>query len=223
MLARLRLYQALKRDILSGRYRMGERLPVGDLALQHGVSKTPVREALSSLQHEGLVRTVPRVGYFVAEMSVERVQDLFQLRLILEGASAELAAEHITETELLQLERIPCSWVLADMDSCLAYLADNRAFHCGVAAASRNSVLSELVGRLLDQTQALLLWELELRNHPEEFADEHRQLVRALRSHDGTLARRAMVRAIETTRQTLLGTIMGDSRFPIASTDGAAN
>ena len=202
---------------------MGQRLPVGSLALQHGVSKTPVGEALSSLQHEGLVRTVPRVGYFVAEMSLEQVQNLFQLRLILEGASAELAARHITDQELLDLERIPCSWVLGNVDSCLQYLADNRAFHCGIAAAARNSELMELVGKILDQTQALLLWELQLRNRPAEFADEHRQLVASLRSHDGVQARQAMVQAIETTRQALLGTLMAGTSLPIVSADKTAH
>ena len=86
MLVRERLYQEIKRDILSGVFRMGDRLPVEALAAQHRVSKTPVREALSSLEHEGLVQIVPRVGYFVAQLTVQDVQELFQLRLILEGA-----------------------------------------------------------------------------------------------------------------------------------------
>jgi len=217
MLVRERVYHELKEDILSGAYRMGERLLVADLAKQHGVSKTPVREALSILQQERLVRIVPRVGYFVAHMTVEEVQNLFQLRLILEGASAELAAQHITESELLQLERIPCSWVIGDTDSYLRYLADNRQFHLRVAEATRNSHLADLVGNLLDTTQGLLLWELQLRNQPEEFADEHRQLVIALRNHDGVLARRVMHEAIERTRQALLQAVLGGMRLPIAS------
>lgn len=217
MLLRERVYHELKKDVLSGAFRMGERLLVADLAEQQGVSKTPVREALSILQQEGLVRIVPRVGYFVAHMTVEEVQNLFQLRLIVEGASAELAAQHITEPELLQLEQIPCSWVVGDMDSYLKYLADNRRFHFRVAKATRNSHLADLVGNLLDKTQGLLLWELQLRNRPEEFADEHGQLVVALRNHDGVLAQRVMHEAIERTRQALLQAVLSGMRLPIAS------
>lgn len=200
---------------------MGDRLPVRDLAEQYGVSKTPVREALGALQHEGLVEIVPRVGYFVSHMTVEEVHNLFQLRLILEGASAELAAKHITEQELLELEKIPCSWVTGDIDSYLQYLEDNHEFHCRVAMATRNKHLADLVRGLLDKMQGLLLWELELRNRPEEFADEHRQLLAALRKHDGVLARQVMEEAIETTREALLQAVMEGLRLPIVSRGSA--
>jgi DNA-binding GntR family transcriptional regulator len=196
---------------------MGAKLSVPDLALQHGVSKTPVREALSTLQHEGLVDILPRIGYFVSHMSIEEVQNLFQVRLILEGASAELAARNITEHELLDLERIPCHWTAGDLDSYLQYLKDNRAFHLKIASATRNKHLTELVAGLLDKMQGLLLWELEIRNQPEEFADEHRQLLIALRERNGVLARRAMELAIEKARQALLAAVMDSAQLPIVS------
>ncbi len=217
MLARDRVYREIKEDILSGMYRMGERLPVDDLAAQNGVSKTPVREALSALQYEGLVEIVPRVGYFVSHMTVKEVQNVFQLRLILEGASAEVAATHITEQELLELSSIPCSWVTGDIDSYLKYLADNREFHCKVALATRNRHLADLIGGLLDKMQGLLLWELQLRNRPEEFADEHRQLLEALRRHDAVLARQDMEAAIEKTQAALLDAIVRGLSLPIES------
>jgi DNA-binding GntR family transcriptional regulator len=204
MLIRERVYEAVKRDILSGIYRMGERLPVSDLAEQYGVSKTPVREALSALQYEGIVDIIPRVGYFVSHMSMEEVQNLFQLRLILEGASAQLAADHITDQELLELEDIPCSWTADDLDSHLQYLKDNREFHLRIALATRNRPLAGLVAGLLDRMQGLLLWELELRNWQEEFADEHWQLLAALKARHGDLARAVMEEAIHNMKETVL-------------------
>ena len=105
-------------------------------------------------------------------MTVQDVQNLLQLRLVVEGASAELAAQCITEEELLELEQVPCSWVTGDLDSYVQYLKDNRAFHVKVALATGNQDLADLVSSLLDKMQGLLLWELELRNRPEEFADE---------------------------------------------------
>jgi DNA-binding GntR family transcriptional regulator len=209
MLVRERLYLEIKRDILSGVFRMGDRLPVEELAAQHQVSKTPVREALSSLEHEGLVQTVPRVGYFVAQLTVQGVQELFQLRLVLEGASAQLAAASVTQLELDRLDLIPCDWVLGDMDSYLGYLSDNRKFHCGVAEASGNRQLVDLVGKVLDRMQGMLLWELELRNRPSELADEHRQLILALRRRDGGQARAIMEAAILEMQTTLMDTVFG--------------
>lgn len=216
MLVRHRVYREIKKDILSGIYRMGERLPVDDLAAQHDVSKTPVREALSALQHEGLVEIVPRVGYFVSHMTVKEVQDLFQLRLILEGASAQLAAEHIAEHELLELERIPCNWTFGDPDSHLQYLQDNREFHLRIALATRNKHLADVVGRVLDKMQGLLLWELELRDRPEELADEHGQLLAALSRRDGSLARQVMEAAIEKMREAILQAILKEGELSIS-------
>lgn len=217
MLVRDRVYGEIKKDILSGLYRMGERLPVDDLAAQHGVSKTPVREALSALQYEGLVDIVPRVGYFVSHMTVKEVQDLFQLRLILEGASAQLAADHIAENELLELEGVPCNWTFRDPDSYLQYLQDNREFHLRIALATRNKHLAEVIGGLLDKMQGLLLWELELRNRPEELADEHGQLLAALRKRDGSLARQVMEDAIKKMREAILQAILAEGGLSISS------
>jgi DNA-binding GntR family transcriptional regulator len=221
MLARERVYRAIKKDVLSGVHRMGERLPVDELAEQYGVSKTPVREALSALEHEGLVDIVPRVGYFVAQMTVGEVRNLFQIRRILEGASAEIASQTITEVELSALAEIPCNWDTGDIDSYLQYLEDNKEFHCRVAMATRNQHLAELVSSILDQMQGLLLWELELRNRPEEFADEHQQLLNALRRRDGVTARKAMEAAIHSSQQTLLEAVVGGLDLPIVSADSA--
>jgi DNA-binding GntR family transcriptional regulator len=183
------------------------------------VSNTPVREALSALQYEGIVDIVPRVGYFVSHMSIEEVQDLFQLRLILEGASAQLAADQITEQELLELEDIPCSWTADDVDSRLQYLKDNREFHLRIALATRNRPLAGLVAGLLDKMQGLLLWELELRNWPEEFADEHWQLLAALKARDGLLAREVMERAIHNMKDTVLEALAARGKLFTESAD----
>jgi len=217
MLARQKAYHAIKDDILSGVHRMGEQLAVQDLASQYGVSKTPVREALGALQHEGLVNIIPRVGYFVSHMSVEEVQNLFQVRLILEGASAELAARYISQQELIDLEQIPCTWTSGDIDSYLQYLRDNRRFHLTIASATRNQHLCELVAGLLDKMQGLFLWELEVRNRPEEFDDEHHQLLTALKEHNGIAARKAMELAIEKAQKALLTAVLDRAQLPVVS------
>jgi len=217
MLMREQVYEAIKNDILSRTYRMGERLSPNDLAEKHRASKTPVKEALRMLEHEGLVKAIPRVGYFVSHMTLQDVQDLFQLRLILEGASAELAAQHITKQELQELETIPCCWQTGDLDTYHQYLRDNRTFHVKVAEATRNDELAELVGSVLDRMHSLLLWELELRNRPEEFAQEHHDLFEALAKRDGPLARELMEDAIEKAREALLAAVIEGARLPVLS------
>lgn len=214
-LLREQVYQELKTDILAGLYGVGERLSVDGLAKKHKVSKTPVKEALNALQREDLVDIIPRVGYFVSQLTVKDIQDIFELRLIVEAASAEMAARTITDEELHYLENMHSSYVSGESDSYWQYLQENREFHCRVALATRNIWLADVVGRLLDQMRRLLLLRLDLRDCADEMVGEHRQLVAALRRKDSALARRVMVGAIDSARQAVLEAIMSGARCPI--------
>ena len=214
-LLREQVYQELKADILAGLYGVGERLSLDELAKKHKVSKTPVKEALNALQKEDLVDIIPLVGYFVSQLTVKDVQDIFQLRRIVEAASAEMAARTITDEELLYLENMHSSYVSGDSDSYREYLQQNREFHCRVAMATRNRWLAEVVGRLLDQMQRLLLLRLDLRDAADEMVREHGQLVAALRAKDSALARKHMVNAIDNARQAVLEAILNGARCPI--------
>ena len=217
LLLRDQVYQSIKSDILSGRYHLGERLLVDELATEYQVSKTPAREALSTLQNEGLITIISRVGYFVAHMTVKEAQDLFDLRLILETASAEMAARKATEQDLSYLENVSCTYVLGDVNSHLQYLKDNREFHYRLALATGNNSLAEAVGSVLDQMHSLLFLEARLFDRAEQFQDEHHQLVQALRNRDSEESKRAMVEAIENSRRAMLDAIMRGARLPISS------
>jgi DNA-binding GntR family transcriptional regulator len=99
-LLRGKVYQKIKRDILSGVYQPGEQLSANQLADHYQVSATPVREALNALEQEDFIEVIPRVGFFVARITIKDIRDMFEYRIILEGASAEMAARSITEEEL---------------------------------------------------------------------------------------------------------------------------
>ena len=147
---REQVYQETKNDIITGVHGAGEKLSLDRLAEKYQVSKTPIREALNALQHEGLVEIMPRVGYFVSQMTIKDLQDIFELRLIIESASAEMAARNITDAEVTYLEDMHSSFVLGDIDSYWQYLKENREFHYRVALATQNKWLAGVVGRLLD-------------------------------------------------------------------------
>ena len=83
---------ALRDAILSGQFKPGAVLNEKELAERLGVSKTPIREGLSLLEHEGLIQTIPRRGYIVTPITVQHIHELFDLRIILESAAAEQAA-----------------------------------------------------------------------------------------------------------------------------------
>src|SRR5918999_630461 len=131
-----RAYESLKQDILTCLLRPGTQIFEGELAARYGTSKTPVREALNLLGQEGLVQVLPRRGYLVAPITLRDVQEVFQLRLLLETAAAELAAEHITEEGLRQLRAlVAVRYTYRDRASYARFLRANRDFHIAVAQA----------------------------------------------------------------------------------------
>ena len=205
-----RAYEALKQDILTCELAPGAQIFEGELAARYGTSKTPVREALNLLGQEGLVEVLPRRGYLVAPVTLRDVQEVFQLRLLLETAAAELAAEHITEEGLRQLRAlVAVRYTYRDRASYSRFLRANRAFHIAVAEASGNQRLAAFVGKLLEDMERILHLGLDLRDSAEEMAAEHAELVDALLRGDGALARHVVTDQLQTSRKRVLEALVG--------------
>ncbi|MFH0726484.1 MAG: GntR family transcriptional regulator [Pseudomonadota bacterium] len=102
---RKRVYEHLKTAILSSLLGPEERLTEEHLAEMMGVSRTPVREALHKLESEGLIQPLETRGFIVSGYSKEEVEELFEIRAILEGYALRIISERITEESLHQLER----------------------------------------------------------------------------------------------------------------------
>ncbi len=102
--AREKVYEYLRKQILEGRLNPGEKLAEEHLAKKLGVSRTPVREALHKLGTEGLIKPRTKRGFLVSRDSKEEVEELFELRSILEGYTLRLASRTISEERLKELE-----------------------------------------------------------------------------------------------------------------------
>lgn len=98
-----RVYEAIKEAIQSLKLRPGGMLAIGNLADQLGVSRTPVREALLILEREGLVTIVPQKGAYVAAISARDVEEIMELRIVLEGYAARVAAARVTPEDLARI------------------------------------------------------------------------------------------------------------------------
>jgi DNA-binding GntR family transcriptional regulator len=140
-----RIYKKIRRSIILGCRKPGERLSVPRLAKHYGTSITPVREALQMLSQEGLVATKPHSGFFVAQITLKQLRDMLDLREILEVASVERAAKRITEKQFEQLERIHAERSGDDEP------AKNCRFHALIAQASGNQELAEMLVHLYDR------------------------------------------------------------------------
>lgn len=207
-LLRGKVYQKIKRDILSGVYQPGEQLSANQLADHYQVSATPVREALNALEQEDFIEVIPRVGFFVARITIKDIRDMFEYRIILEGASAEMAARSITEEELNYIARISSDYEIGNNESYLEYLENNREFHLSIAKASRNKFLAQAVAMMLDQTQRLVFIGIGSAQHTDEILQAHPRLVQALREGDAEVARAIMIEGILAARNAAIEQII---------------
>ncbi|WP_203595965.1 FCD domain-containing protein [Actinomadura bangladeshensis] len=191
-----RVYTRLRADILDGVHPPGARLGEAELAEQTGSSRTPVREALRRLEVEGLVEVLPHRGARVPDWTPEDLEEIYDLRMLLEGAAARRAATRIEPkdtgrmAELCDLmEESAASGDGQDLDR-VAEL--NAEFHGIVRAAAAST---RLVSMLNAVVQLPLVMRTFHRYSPDDLARSsahHRELVAALRAADGTWAESVM-------------------------------
>jgi len=201
------VYFELRRRIMSGELVPGTQLSPPDLAERYGVSRTPVRDALHALAQEGLVAVEPRRGYFVSRITVRDVEDIFEFRLVLETACAELATPRISEALIDRLAHLSSRYVAGDIESYKAYLEENRQFHLAVAQATGNRLLTDALMRVFDQMQRFLVLRLDLSDDADNMLAEHYLLLDAFRQRDAARAKEAMGVAIEHARDAVLESI----------------
>jgi DNA-binding GntR family transcriptional regulator len=177
----------IRGQILDGKLRPGERLVEDKLSVELGVSRVPVREALLGLAMEGLVRLEPRRGATVAEITPEIVAELVEVRALLEGLNARLAARRhdpeIVASLRATLARGNAAATTGSPDQ-LARL--NAEFHERLAEASRNSVLSEVMRGLRERTS--LAFAINGRARALEDWQEHAGILAAVIEGDEELA-----------------------------------
>lgn len=145
--------EQIRGQILSGKLRPGERLVEDRLSAELGVSRVPVREALLGLSVEGLVNLEPRRGASVVEISPETVAELVEVRALLEGLNARLAARRHDPAIVAELsDALRRGNAAAGSGSAEQLTRLNAEFHDLLAIASRNAVLSGIMRSLRERT-----------------------------------------------------------------------
>src|ERR1700736_458108 len=146
----------LRHAILSGRLKPGERLVEERLADELGVSRNPVREAIRALASEGLIEVTARRGAAVATMTEQEVRETIELRALLEGQNARLAARRHDQQIIKRIETVLNKGSAAVAAKRFDQLFDlNQLFHKELAAAGQNTVLGDLLQKLRERTSML--------------------------------------------------------------------
>lgn len=143
---RQKVYEYLKDAIFFGDYKPGDRLVESEIGKSIGTSRTPVREALHTLEREKLVSSIPRVGYVVNEISVEDFDELCEIRIVLEGLAFKWAMEKKSKRLISDLRKnVSKAEKLIKAGDIASFIEVDTAFHDIVANLAGNEHLIELI------------------------------------------------------------------------------
>jgi len=187
------LRDQLEQDIVTGRFKPGERLDEQSLASRFGVSRTPIREALMQLASIGMVDLQPHRGAFVASLSLKEIIERFEMMAALEGMCGALAARRITDEQRSNLvEAHEACAEAAKSGSIDSYYYANKSFHQAIYDACNNSYLAEQARALHTRLQPYRRLQLRARHRVSNSLDEHKSIVEAILAGDSAKAERQL-------------------------------
>lgn len=182
MTAQERTLTALRGDILSGTLAPGQQLVQENVADRYGVSRVPVREALQLLTSEGLVSHVPNRGYFVTELSVTDLEEVYRLRQILEAEALRAAVPALRDDDVTEVRRL-AEEVQQAPD--LVTLTDaNRRFHFALFNAAGMPRLTRLLRQLWDASDVYRALYFGQSSNRDRVAAEHAEMLDAIAARD---------------------------------------
>lgn len=177
------VYNAIRDSLRNGEYRPGDRLREEEVAQRLNVSRTPVREALGRLQARRLLEVAGGRGLVVRRLEVGDVMELYTMREIIEGASARLAADHASATEIDALHDLNGAFEAA-VDDPAEMFRVNRLFHAAIYRAARNRYLDFALDEIQDSISLLGSTTFVVQQRVAVAGGEHRAIIDAITRRD---------------------------------------
>ena len=180
-----KVYRILKERIIKGDLAQGSKLFEAKIAEQLGVSRTPVREAIRELAAEGFVKISPNQGVEISNISIEDIQEVLQIRAVLEGLAAKLAATKITKEKIKKLENINKNMEkYARKDDIFNVIRESEKFHGLILDICENNRLIRIRKNLDEQIHRYRSISLNIPGRPEYALEEHKKITEALKQGD---------------------------------------
>lgn len=202
---REKVYEAVKEFVVNNEVPPGNKINEDSLAIDLGVSKTPVREALSKLAHEGIVQIIPNRGSFKVKLSREDIYEVMLIREALEGVCVRLSAKHANERVIRSLKAIFDEFEAKDLEKDFSrYSHAHQKFHALIHQTSKSPRLIRILQSMYDLTHMLRVQYFSNPERVKMSLQTHRDLIDALQKKDGELAEKIRRHAIRSAYESLI-------------------
>ena len=203
---RQQVYEQIKNDIIMCALMPGDPLSENELVERFKMSRTPIREALTSLVQDGLVEYTPNRGFTVTTVSIMDINEIFEARIFIEKELFRMAIKKMSDAEIDQLE--VQSRVQGDPrspDYAETFLEANLKFHLMLAAAGKNSRLLWYYEMLMNEAQRLFYMDITLHQNDFQWGHGHEGIIQALRNRDEATGMKVITDTLEKARKRVLG------------------
>lgn len=184
---RAQIVDSIKAAIATGRLKPGEKISETKLSLDLGISRTPLREAIQTLEAEGFLRVVPRKGAIVSDFSRKDIEDIYEIKANLEGLAARLAAERLSQSKIEKLETLNGQLkkiTLKGEGSVNRFFRLHNEFHDIFLKAADNERLYQLNCHLMEPFKRFRLSSLAISGRFSQSAGTHDEIIEAFRAKD---------------------------------------
>ncbi len=182
-------YQWIKGAILNLTLAPGTQLHINNLTDEFNISRTPIREAFLRLEKDGLVRLIPRVGFFVTEITRRDLEELYEIRELLESRAIETAVNNLTDGDLQHIDNlIQASLVSVEENDAEKFLQTEIEFHTFLTNHSSNQRLISIMEGFRDLTLRWRTLSIRSSENLRLSHEEHQRVAEAVKNRDGKQA-----------------------------------
>lgn len=200
-----RVYNIVRENILDGIYKAGENLIEMRLAEDLKVSRTPVREAIRQLELEGLVETIPNKGAIVKGINKKDMEDIYKIRLVLEGLAVKWAIEEISDEKIKELQEV---YELMEFYTNKGDIENieklNTKFHQIIYEESKSNMLLHILKDFQVYAKLARYDSLKCSGRMEESLKEHGEILDAIKKKDYKLAEKYLIKHVENSSKNVL-------------------
>lgn len=197
-------YLSIKKLIISNHYFAGVPLQEQELVKKLHISRTPIREALIKLKHENLIEIIPKKGAFVSKISVQQLQELLQIREIIEPKITELASVTISIEKLYDVERQLLHLKTNKEIDYLKFFKAGQKLHNLILDSIENKTLIQIFKGLNDEINRACLSITSESGNAQKFLEQHLAITDALKARDGRKAKQKMLEHLLSIRSSII-------------------